>query len=148
MNGLIKIEFPKDKVLRRNNSGSEEIFDAIRKTWVALTPEEWVRQHFIQFLFTQSYPAPLIAVEKQITLAGLTKRFDIVAYSRDMRPFMIIECKRMDVSLSEKVLAQALRYHASLECPYLIITNGAYTLGYHKKNDRFEPVNSFPKYPD
>lgn len=148
MNGLIKIDFPKDKVLRRNTNGSEEVFDAIRKTWVALTPEEWVRQHFIQFLFTQSYPASLIAVEKQITLAGLTKRFDIVAYSRDMQPFMIIECKRMDVALSERVLAQALRYHASLECPYLIITNGVYTIGYQKKIDRFEPVNSFPKYPD
>ncbi|MCO6497104.1 MAG: type I restriction enzyme HsdR N-terminal domain-containing protein [Chitinophagaceae bacterium] len=147
MDGLVSIHFPEGKIQRRKSAGSEEIYDPVRKSWVVLTPEEWVRQNFIQFLLTQGYPVALMAVERQIKLGSLVKRFDIVVFSRAMIPFMIVECKRMDVALTQKVLEQALRYHISLNSEYLVITNGNHTIVFHKKNDRFEPVNSFPGYP-
>ena len=147
MDGLIKIEFPKDSVSLRINNHQKEIFCGIRKSWLALTPEEWVRQHFIQFLINSGYPNALIAVEKKISLPNhLTKRCDIVVYNRNMTPQMIIECKRMDIPLSEKVLQQVLTYHIPLQPPYLMITNGLFTMGFRKDNDRFSPINTFPSF--
>lgn len=146
MKGLIKIEFPVDCVSKRMQNNTQEIFDPVRKIWILLTPEEWVRQHFVQFLLSLGYPATLIAVEKKIELGDLYKRCDIVVYSRDMKPFMIVECKQMDVPLSQQVLDQILRYHITLQPPYLIITNGAFTMGFKKENGQFLPVNEFPAY--
>ncbi len=76
----------------------------------------------------------------------LTKRCDIVIYSRDMNPFMIIECKRMEVPLEQNVLEQVLRYHIPLKPPFIIITNGAYTMGFRKENGQFLPIEYFPEY--
>ncbi|MGZ4049887.1 MAG: type I restriction enzyme HsdR N-terminal domain-containing protein, partial [Bacteroidia bacterium] len=108
---MIKIEFPKQQVKVRQREGLNEVFDIIRKKWLQLTPEEWVRQNMIHYLFSKQYPASLIAVEKEIKLGELSKRCDLVIYNRRARPFMIIECKEMKVSLSEKALNQILRYH-------------------------------------
>src|ERR1051325_8313750 len=107
---MIKIEFPKQQVKIRQQAGVNEVFDTIRKKWLRLSPEEWVRQHIIQYLLLKKYPASLIAVEKEIKLGELTKRCDVVVYSRKALPFMIIECKEMNAPLSEKTLEQILRY--------------------------------------
>jgi len=148
LEGLIKIEFPKDCVQVRNANNRQEIFCVIRKEWLLLTPEEWVRQHVIQFLISYGYPSSLISVEKKISLPNnLTKRCDIVIYDRNARPFMIIECKRMETDLSEKVLNQVLRYHIPLQPTYLIITNGLFTMGFKKERNRFIPAGSFPSFP-
>lgn len=147
LKGLIKINFPENCVEVRTEGDQKEIFCVIRKQWLSFTPEEWVRQHIIQYLIASGYPSSLIAVEKKILLPdNLTKRADIVVYGRDTNPFMIIECKRMEVPLSEKVLEQVLRYHIPLQPPYLIITNGLYTMGLKKGNNRFTPINYFPLY--
>lgn len=146
MKGLIKINFPDSPLNIRETPTGNEAFDPVRKIWVHLSSEEWVRQHFIQFLISKNYPASLIAVEKKIMVGTLTRRCDIVVYSRDMLPFMIIECKRMDVPLSQKVLEQVLRYHIALQPPHLIITNGAFTIGFKKENGHFVPVNEFPDF--
>lgn len=146
MTAYIKIEFPADALKIRRLQNRREIFDPIRKRWVALSPEEWVRQHFLQFLLTQNYPASLIAVEKKILLGELTKRCDIVVYTRDMKPFMIIECKKTGVPLNRKVLEQILRYNINLQPPYLIVTNGEYTIAMKKENGQFVPVDIFPEY--
>ena len=144
---MIKIEFPKESIKILQRQGIYEVFDTIRKKWLLLTPEEWVRQHIIQFLLIEkNYPASLIAVEKEIKLGDLKKRCDLVVYNRQSQPWMIIECKEMNVPLSEKTLEQILRYHITLPAKYLIITNGTYCFGFKKNNNRFTETNSFPDF--
>ena len=109
----------------RNN----EIFDPVRRRWVTLTPEEWVRQHTIVELHnTYGYPYELMQVEAAITLNGLTKRCDIVVYDRSVKPLIIVECKKDSVELSQKVIDQACRYNIVLQVPYLLLTNGRQSL--------------------
>jgi hypothetical protein len=144
---MIKIEFPKEQPKIRQNKVVKEIFDAIRKKWLVLTPEEWVRQNIIQFLLhTKSFPSSLISVEKEIKLVDLKKRYDIVVFNRQTIPWMIIECKEMNVSLSEKTMEQILRYHISIPAKYLIITNGSHCFGFEKREDRFIEINLFPEF--
>lgn len=143
---MIKIAFPKKEVKTRQRVGLNEVFDIIRKKWLLLTPEEWVRQNMIQFLLTKNYPSSLISVEKEISLGELKKRCDVVVYTRDSLPFMIIECKEMNVPLSEKALGQILRYHITLPAAYLIITNGSYCFGFQKIENQFIEIEKFPDY--
>jgi len=143
---MIKIEFPKEKPLMRQSEKAQEIFDPVRKKWLILTPEEWVRQNMIQFLLSKNYPNSLLAIEKGIKQGELSRRCDIVIYARDMTPFMIIECKEMNVMLNEKTMAQILRYHITLQVNYLIITNGSYCFGFEKKDGNFFEINEFPDY--
>ena len=143
---MIKIEFPKQQIAMRQLSGVNEVFDIIRKKWLQLSPEEWVRQNMIHYLLLKKYPASLIAVEKEIRLGELKKRCDIVVYNRSSLPWMIIECKEMKVSLSEKTISQILRYHITLPAKYLIITNGSYCLGFKKEIDQFQKIDLFPEF--
>ena len=114
-----------DIPLRKNDDGRQEIFDSVRRRWVALTPEEWVRQQTVSMLHSQyGYPLELMQIEAAITVAGLTKRCDIVVYDSDVKPFMIVECKKESVPLSQKVVDQACRYNTVLQVPYLLLTNG------------------------
>ena len=101
------------------------IFDDLRKKFVALTPEEWVRQHFIRFLIdVKHYPASLIAIEKQLVINGLKKRCDAVVYSRNAEPLMIIEFKATTVSIDQQTFDQAAVYNSKLKVDYFIISNG------------------------
>ncbi|MEO8823927.1 MAG: type I restriction enzyme HsdR N-terminal domain-containing protein [Ginsengibacter sp.] len=143
---MIKINFPKEQPKLRDNSGIKEIFDPIRKKWLVLTPEEWVRQNIICFLLQQNVPSSLISVEKEIKLGELRKRYDIVVYNRQTIPWMIIECKEMKVALSEKTMEQILRYHISIPAKYLIITNGSHCFGFEKRKSQFIEVNEFPEF--
>lgn len=144
---MIRIQFPKHQVKIRQQAGANEVFDIIRKKWLRLSPEEWVRQNMIHYLLLNKYPASLIAVEKEIKLGELSKRCDVVVYSRKALPFMIIECKEMDVPLSGKTLEQVLRYHITLPADYLIVTNGSYCFGFQKIENQFIETNEFPAYP-
>ena len=101
------------------------IFDDLRKKFVALTPEEWVRQHFIRFLIeVKHYPASLIAIEKQLVINSLKKRCDAVVYSRNAEPLMIIEFKATTVSIAQQTFDQAAVYNSKLKVDYFIISNG------------------------
>lgn len=123
------------------------MFDVIRKKWLLLTPEEWVRQNMIQYLLlVKKYPSSLIAVEKEIKLGELKKRCDLVVYHRNSLPWMIVECKEMNVPLSEKALEQILRYHITLPADFLIITNGSFSFGFQKNDKEFLEINEFPKF--
>jgi hypothetical protein len=144
---MIKIEFPKQQVKIRQQVAVNEVFDIIRKKWLRLSPEEWVRQNMIHYLLLKEYPLSLIAVEKEIRLGELTKRCDLVIYTRNALPFMIIECKEMNAQLYEKTLEQILRYHITLAADYLIITNGSYCFGFKKTGGQFFEINEFPDYP-
>lgn len=109
----------------REVDGRREVFCLVRNRFVALTPEEWVRQHMLQYLhFQLGYPLELIQVEGAITLNGMTRRCDIVVYDSQVRPYIIVECKQETVSLTQKVLDQASRYNLVLQVPYLCLTNG------------------------
>jgi hypothetical protein len=122
---MITIQYPPYEPRIRRQDNQEQIWDGIRRKWVALTPEEWVRQHFIQYLLQEKgFPSALVAVEKSIRLGELTRRFDIVIYNHDHQPFLLVECKEMNVPLTPAVLEQALRYNIPLQVPYLVITNG------------------------
>ena len=105
--------------------GQRLIFDQIRRRYVALTPEEWVRQHFVHFLTDQlGYPAGLLANEVQISLNATKKRCDTVLYNRQRSPYMIIEYKRPNTVISDKVFNQILRYNLTMHVRYLIVSNG------------------------
>ena len=109
---MIKIDYPPYQPKIKKENKKEFIFDEFRKRWVVLTPEEWVRQNFLQYLtLIKKYPASLIAVEKEIKLGELKKRFDIVVYDSHTKPWMIVECKEMNVALDRTVLDQVLRYN-------------------------------------
>jgi hypothetical protein len=142
---MIKINYPKYQPKIKNENNKELIFDEVRKRWVILTPEEWVRQNFLQYLTqVKKYPASLIAVEKEIQLGDLKKRFDIVVYDKATAPWMIIECKEMTVELDKKVLDQILRYNITLQVPYLIITNGSYCMAFECINNQLEELTELP----
>lgn len=143
---MLSIRYPKHPFRFKQEADKEWIFDEFRKQWVRLTPEEWVRQNMLQYLVqTLQYPASLIAVEKEIMLGELTKRFDILVY-RDASPWMIIECKEMNVPLSEAVLKQVLSYNISIRASYLVITNGTDTLGFALDNGVADPLTAFPAF--
>ncbi len=101
------------------------IFDVVRKRFVALTPEEWVRQHIIHYLLEDKKTSrSLLAVEKMLMLNGLSKRTDIVVYNNQGLPQMIVECKAPSVKITQAVFDQAARYNLTLRVKYLLMTNG------------------------
>jgi hypothetical protein len=142
---MIKIEYPPYQPKIKEDKGKEFIFDEVRKRWVILSPEEWVRQNFLQYLIqVKNYPASLIAVEKEIKLGDLKKRFDVVVYDRDSKPWMIVECKEMNVTLDKSVLDQVLRYNISLNVSYLVITNGTYCKALNLKENNVSEIDLLP----
>lgn len=121
----LQLKYPSFQVKVKNNHGQTKIFDPIRKKWFVLTPEEWVRQHVLNYLIeVKKYPASLISVEKEISLNGLKKRYDIVIYKKDLNPFLIVECKAPFVNLDITTIEQAQRYNLIVKGNYLMITNG------------------------
>ncbi len=144
---MIKIDYPGLPFRIRREDNKEVIFDEIRKLWIALTPEEWVRQNFIQYLTTvRKYPAALIALEKKIMMGEMVKRFDILIYNNGHRPWMMVECKSMDVALTPDVLNQVLRYNIAVPVNYLVITNGTGCMGFSKENKQLVPLEKLPEW--
>jgi hypothetical protein len=130
-------------------SGEHKIFDPIRKKYVALTPEEQVRQKFIGFLLHErNFPAGLMMVEHALKVNGMRRRCDIVACSRSGAPLLLVECKAPGVSLSNDTFAQAARYNITLRVPYLAITNGAasYCCRIRFDTGSIEFLENFPDY--
>ncbi len=105
-------------------AGKPYVFDVIRKKYVALTPEEWVRQHFIGFLALRGYPPSLMSVESGLKYNKLAKRSDILVYNRQGVPLLLVECKSYEVRLSDETFRQAAQYNQVLKAPLLAITNG------------------------
>lgn len=144
---MIKIEYPPYQPKIKQQQGREFIFDSVRKKWVVLTPEEWVRQNFLQYLLqVKKYPASLIAVEKEIMLADVKKRYDIVVFDKHTKPFMLIECKEMEVKLTEAVLNQALRYNIAMQVHCLVITNGTHCMAFNCTNNNFTALTALPAF--
>ncbi len=111
--------------MRTNDKGKREIFDTFRQKYIVLTPEEWVRQHFLHFLVAErNFPPMLLSIEKAIKVNQMLKRFDAVAYSRSGHPLVLMEFKSPKVKLDHKVVDQIGRYNIKLQLDYLIISNG------------------------
>ena len=142
---MIKVNYPAPVFRFKEENGREMIFDFIRRQWLSLNEEEWVRQNFIQFLIQEmKYPVELIAVEKEIQLGELKKRFDILVYDCDHKPWMLIECKAGEITLNEKVLYQVLRYNISTPAPFLVITNGHSTYAWEKADGELKELQQMP----
>ncbi len=143
---MLKIVYPEQNFRIKQEDGREYIFDEFRKLWVKLTPEEWVRQNFLQYLVqTKKYPASLIAVETEIKLNDLRKRCDIIVY-KEGKPWMIVECKEMNEQLNEAVLQQVLRYNISIPSIYIVITNGSFTNAWLLNTGKAEDITELPEW--
>jgi hypothetical protein len=144
---MIKIDYPPYQPKIKKEQDKEFIFDDVRKQWIMLTPEEWVRQNFLQYLIQiKKYPASLIAVEKELKLGELKKRTDVIVYNTNSQPWLMIECKAMSEPLNEKVLQQILRYHITIPVPFLVITNGNFCFGFEKVNGNFIEIDELPAF--
>ena len=143
---MIVLQYPSYPFKIKALHGKDQIFDPFRKNWVLLTPEEWVRQNLLQYLVQNlQYPASLIAVEKEIKLGELSKRFDIVVYKNEL-PWMIIECKEAKVALNEKTMLQILQYQQVLMAQYLFMSNGHETVGAKIESGKLQALQNFPEY--
>lgn len=146
---MIKIDYPAHTFRMKKENDREIIFDELRKLWVRLTPEEWVRQNFIGYLIqTKKYPASLVALEKKIVIGEMVKRFDILVYNKQHQPWMMVECKSTDVQLKEEVLNQVLRYNIAVPVEFLVITNGTHCMGFQKKDATLSPLTEIPGFPE
>jgi type I site-specific restriction endonuclease len=142
---MITIDYPTYQPKIKKEDGAELIFDEVRRRWVVLTPEEWVRQNFLQYMIqVKKYPASLLAIEREITLGELKKRCDIVLFSPAGKALLLVECKEMNVPLKEKVLQQALRYNISLQVPFMVITNGSFTAAFNNKDGELVAIDALP----
>lgn len=119
------LNLPSFQIKTQQQGNKTKIFDEIRQKFVALTPEEWVRQHMVRYLLDhKGYPRTLITVETKVMINGLTQRADVIIYNRKGIPVMIIECKATTVPLSNLVFEQIARYNMNLKVNYLVLTNG------------------------
>lgn len=145
---LIEIQYPEPGFQVRDTGARQMIWDSVRKKYVSLTPEEWVRQNFLHYLISvKHYPASLMAVEKELRLGSLKRRGDIVVY-RESLPWMIVECKAPEIEITEKTLRQILAYNVGLPARYLILTNGNRTHGIQRKDEAVAFLHALPEYRD
>ncbi|MHB0756465.1 type I restriction enzyme HsdR N-terminal domain-containing protein [Polaribacter sp. M15] len=122
---MIKLNLPSYNFKLKSSENRTLIFDNLRKKYVVLTPEEWVRQNFVSFLIdVKKYPASLIAIEKQLTINNRKKRTDILIFDKKGAHNIIVECKAPHVKITQATFDQIARYNLKLKANYLIVTNG------------------------
>ncbi len=144
-----QLNLPAYKFRIINKSEKPFIFDQIRKKFVALTPEEWVRQNFILFLITKKkYPSAYIAIEKHLKINGLNKRYDAVIFNRNFEPIIIIEFKAPSVALKQSVFDQVATYNLKLNVSYFIVSNGLdhYCCMLDSSNSQYIFLNEIPAF--
>ena len=144
---MISVTYPEPAFRIKKDKEKDFIFDGIRKSWVLLTEEEWVRQNFVQYLVQAlHYPAAMIAIEKEIFLNELRKRFDILIYDRNHQPWMLVECKAAAVNMNDTVLQQVMRYNISTPVNFVVITNGHFTYGWEKTDGELKILQQMPPW--
>ncbi len=149
INSLPTLNFPKTVFKIKEENKRFYIFDKSRKKYVILTPEEWVRQHCLHYLTHEKhYPASLLAVEKEIIQHNKHLRFDIVAYSKQGTPQLLVECKAPEVQINQKVFDQIAAYNLKLNVPYLLVTNGInhYCCMVDFENSKYIFLEQIPDY--
>ncbi|MDR5590854.1 type I restriction enzyme HsdR N-terminal domain-containing protein [Christiangramia sp. SM2212] len=144
-----KLNFPQYSFRFKNNQNKIAVFDDLRKKFVILTPEEWVRQNCVRFLqIEKNYPLSLINVEKQLKIAGLTKRYDIVVFEPDGNIQLIVECKAPKIKINQDTFDQIARYNLTLKANYLMVTNGLehYFCKMDYENENYLFLKDIPEY--
>ena len=146
---MIELNLPKCRLRLEQREGKPYVYDDLRRKFVRLTPEEWVRQHFVRYLIDDlGYPQPLMQNEVALRLGETVKRCDTLLYDKALRPQMILEYKAPHVTLTETVLQQIVRYNSVLRVPYLVLSNGLEHLlcriDYEKMTYDF--LSEFPPY--
>jgi hypothetical protein len=144
-----KLNFPTYSFRFKNSENKIAIFDEIRKKFILLTPEEWVRQHVIQFLIREkSYPKSYINVEKLIKINGTNKRYDIVVYQPNGDLFLLIECKAPQVKITQETFDQIARYNLELNANYLMVSNGLnhYFCQMDFEKEKYNFLDSLPSF--
>ena len=122
---MVTLNLPPYEYTLKRDGDKVYILDMLRKKYLLLTPEEWVRQHFVHYLINeQRYPKALMKIEGGLTFNSLSKRSDIVVYSREGSPWMLVECKAPDQKLRQATIEQAATYNHTLRAPFIVITNG------------------------
>jgi type I site-specific restriction endonuclease len=145
---MLQLNLPEYKFRIKKQDEKFQIFDSQRKRFVSLTPEEWVRQHFIRFMIeAKGYPSALLAVEKQLNMNGMKKRCDAVLYDREAYPVMIIEFKAPTVAVNQETFDQVAVYNSKLKVDFFIVSNGLehYCCKVNTKTSRYE---FYPDIPD
>ena len=144
-----KLNFPTYTFRFKNSKNKRLIFDDVRKKFVALQPEEWVRQHCIHYLIEiKNYPKSLINVEKELRINNLRKRYDIVIYNADGSIHLIVECKAASITINQDTFDQIARYNLALNAKYLMVTNGLnhYYCNMDYQAERYNFLNDIPEY--
>ncbi len=144
-----KLNLPNYAFKLKSNEKHTLIFDELRKKNIVLTPEEWVRQHFVKYLIIEKqYPVSLIALEKQLTINNLKKRTDILIFGSDGLPNIIVECKAPHIKITQDTFDQIARYNLKLNANYLIVTNGLehYYCQLDIKNESYIFLEEIPNY--
>ncbi len=144
-----KLNFPEYNFRFKSNNNNILIFDEIRKKFIVLTPEEWVRQHLVKYLLEEfKYPKSLINVEKQLKLNNTLKRYDVVVYRNDGSIFLLVECKAPSIPISQLTFDQIARYNLSLDASYLMISNGLehYYCQMDFENQKYIFLRELPQY--
>ncbi|WP_308993607.1 type I restriction enzyme HsdR N-terminal domain-containing protein [Mariniflexile litorale] len=143
------LNFPKFPFRFKNSENKISIFDCIRKKFVILQPEEWVRQHCILYLMEEKgYPKSLINIEKELIVNDLKKRYDIVVFSNDGSIYLIVECKAPSITISQQTFDQIAQYNRVLNANYLMVTNGLnhYYCQMDFENERYDFLKDIPNY--
>ncbi len=144
-----KLNLPEIDAKLKKEEGKVWIFDIIRKKYVVLTPEEWVRQHFIHFLIHElKYPKSLFRIESSLTYNKLHKRSDILIFDRDGKPWMLVECKSADIRLSQNAFNQVAVYNMTVNAKYIAVSNGRihFCCEAAKHGEASIFLNSFPQF--
>ena len=144
-----KLNFPTFRFRFKNSENKVAIFDEIRKKFIILTPEEWVRQHVTQYLLQEKkYPKSYINVEKLIKINDLTKRYDLVVFQPTGELFLLVECKAPEVKISQQTFDQIARYNLTLKARYLMVTNGLnhYFCEMDFENEKYIFLEKLPDY--
>lgn len=136
-----------DALRTKTEGGRTLVHDPVRRRWVALTPEEGVRQRLLVDLLALGYPAGLLAVERAVLYRGKTWRADVVAYGRDQRPALLAECKAPGVAIDQTTFDQLARYNAVLDAPVLVVDNGAVRYCCVRSEAGWAFVDAVPPYP-
>jgi hypothetical protein len=143
------LNFPTYPFRFKNSENKRLIFDAIRKKFVVLQPEEWVRQHCVQYLIQiKKYPKSLINVEKELKINTLIKRYDIVVFNPNGSIHLIVECKAPTININQEAFDQIARYNLELNATFLMVTNGInhYYCQMDFENERYEFLKDIPAY--
>ena len=144
-----KLNFPDVDFRLKKEAEIVSIFDAIRRKFIVLTPEEWVRQHTVHFLLTvKKYPKSLVNVEKVLKINGLTKRYDIVVFNRDGSIAILVECKAPGIMISQSTFDQIARYNMTMNSSFLMVTNGLnhYFCRMDYENEKYLFLKELPDY--